>query len=65
MDVRLPGMVYAAIARAPVAGARVLEYDDRKAREAPGVIAVGPKKSSVRSQDPCDCARINATKCPP
>jgi CO/xanthine dehydrogenase Mo-binding subunit len=40
MDVRLPGMVYAAIARAPVAGARVLEYDDRKACEAPGVVAV-------------------------
>jgi isoquinoline 1-oxidoreductase beta subunit len=40
IDVRLPGMVYAAIARSPVFGGRVESVDDRKARAVPGVLEV-------------------------
>lgn len=36
-DTRVPGMLYAVIARAPVFGARVAKLDDAKARAMPGV----------------------------
>jgi isoquinoline 1-oxidoreductase subunit beta len=40
LDVRVPGMLYAVIARAPVFGGRVSSVDDRAARAVPGVRAV-------------------------
>jgi len=40
IDVRLPGMVYAAIARSPVFGGRVKSFDARKAKAVAGVTNV-------------------------
>ncbi len=40
IDVDLPGMVYATVARAPVPGAAVLRLDDEAARAVPGVLDV-------------------------
>jgi isoquinoline 1-oxidoreductase beta subunit len=40
IDVRLPGMLFAVVARPPVVGAQVLELDDRAARAVPGVVDV-------------------------
>ena len=37
LDTRLPGMVYAVIARCPVFGGKVASFDDSKARAVPGV----------------------------
>jgi isoquinoline 1-oxidoreductase beta subunit len=37
MDVRLPGMLYAAVARCPVIGGKAASYDDTAARQVPGV----------------------------
>ncbi len=42
LDTRVPGMLYAVIARAPVFGARVAALDDAKARAVPGVRDVVP-----------------------
>lgn len=40
MDVRLPGMLYAALMQSPVQGGRLKRYDADKARAMPGVRAV-------------------------
>jgi isoquinoline 1-oxidoreductase beta subunit len=40
IDVKLPGMVYAALEQCPVIGGTVKSYDDSKAKAMPGVIAV-------------------------
>jgi isoquinoline 1-oxidoreductase beta subunit len=40
IDVRLPGMVYAAVARCPVFGGRVARFDAANARAVPGVTDV-------------------------
>ncbi|HEV8022485.1 MAG TPA: molybdopterin cofactor-binding domain-containing protein [Candidatus Lustribacter sp.] len=40
IDVRLPGMRYAAIARSPVFGGRVVRFDASKAKAIPGVTGV-------------------------
>jgi isoquinoline 1-oxidoreductase subunit beta len=40
VDVRLPGMLYASIERAPVVNARLAGVDDRMARATPGVVHV-------------------------
>lgn len=37
IDVRLPGMKYAVVARCPVFGGRVQKYDDTRAKATPGV----------------------------
>lgn len=37
IDARVPGMVYAAVARSPVFGGKVASFDDRKARAITGV----------------------------
>jgi isoquinoline 1-oxidoreductase beta subunit len=37
IDVRLPGMVYAAVARCPVFGGKVISFDAAKAKAVPGV----------------------------
>ena len=40
IDVRVPGMLFAAVARSPVFGGGVARVDDRKAKQSPGVRAV-------------------------
>ena len=40
IDVRLPGMLYAALAQPPTLGGSVKTFNDEKARAMPGVIAV-------------------------
>ena len=40
MDIRLPGMVYAAQRQSPVHGGRIKSFDAEKARSMPGVLAV-------------------------
>jgi len=40
MDVRLPGMVYAALRQSPVHGGKMKSFDAEKARAMPGVLAV-------------------------
>ncbi len=40
MDMRLPGMVYALVARPPVVGGKVKRFDDSKALAVPGVLKV-------------------------
>ena len=40
MDIRLPGMVYAALRQAPAQGGRIKSYDDSVAKKMPGVLAV-------------------------
>ena len=40
IDVRLPGMLFAVIARPPVVGAKLLKLDDSAARAIPGVVDV-------------------------
>ncbi len=40
MDVRLPGMVYAALRQSPVHGGKVKSFDAEKAKSMPGVLAV-------------------------
>src|SRR5258706_1013912 len=41
IDVRLPGMVYAALRQSPVHGGKVKSLDAEKAKAMPGVLAVG------------------------
>ncbi len=40
IDVKLPGMLYAALAQPPTLGGSVKTFDDEKARALPGVVAV-------------------------
>jgi isoquinoline 1-oxidoreductase beta subunit len=47
IDVRLPGMLYAVIARPPVVGARMLKLDDTAARAVPGVVDVKEIPSGI------------------
>jgi isoquinoline 1-oxidoreductase beta subunit len=47
LDVRLPGMLYAMVARAPVFGGTVAGFDDQAARAVPGVVAVKQVPSGV------------------
>jgi len=47
LDVRVPGMSFAALARCPVAGGRVLKFDDAKTRKVPGVRGVFPVSSGI------------------
>jgi isoquinoline 1-oxidoreductase subunit beta len=47
IDVRLPGMVYAAVARSPVFGGRLRTFDARKAQAVRGVIKVVKISSGV------------------
>jgi CO/xanthine dehydrogenase Mo-binding subunit len=42
LDVRLPGMLFATVARCPVFGGTLVKFDDAKARAVPGVRAVVP-----------------------
>jgi xanthine dehydrogenase YagR molybdenum-binding subunit len=53
VDVRLPGMLHAAVLRAPFARARVTALDLEAARALPGVRAViGPGEEATRGGDP-------------
>jgi isoquinoline 1-oxidoreductase beta subunit len=47
IDVRLPGMLYAAIKQCPVLGGKLGAYDDTKARAMPGFKAVVPLANAV------------------
>jgi len=47
IDVRLPGMLYAVIARSPVFGGKLASFDASKARLVPGVMSVMPVPSGV------------------
>jgi isoquinoline 1-oxidoreductase subunit beta len=47
LDVRLPGMLYAMVARSPVFGATVASFDDEAARSVPGVVVVKQVPSGV------------------
>ncbi|WP_417829592.1 molybdopterin cofactor-binding domain-containing protein [Thalassospira sp.] len=49
MDIKLPGMIYAAIARSPKFGGSVISFDDRDAKQVGGFIAaqVLPNKAGV------------------
>jgi isoquinoline 1-oxidoreductase beta subunit len=48
LDVKIPGMVYASIERAPVLGGRYLRHDDTAARALPGVIATVPVTQGIQ-----------------
>ena len=47
IDVRLPGMLYAALAQPPTLGGSVKTFNDEKARAMPGVVAVVLTSSGV------------------
>ena len=47
IDVRLPGMLYAALAQPPVLGGAVKTFNDEKARAMPGVVAAVLTSSGV------------------
>ena len=47
IDVRLPGMLFAVIARPPVVGAKLLKLDDTAARAVPGVVDVKQVPSGI------------------
>lgn len=47
IDVRLPGMLYAALAQPPVLGGTVKTFNDEKARAMPGVVATVLTSSGV------------------
>lgn len=47
IDVKMPGMLYALIARPPIVGAKLLEVDDRDAKAMKGVIDVIRMDNSV------------------
>lgn len=48
MDVRVPGMVFASIERAPVLGAKLVRWDDAAARRMPGVLQTLPVRSGIQ-----------------
>ena len=48
LDVRVPGMVFASIERAPVLGARLVRFDDAKARRLPGVLDVRAVRAGIQ-----------------
>jgi isoquinoline 1-oxidoreductase subunit beta len=47
IDVRLPGMLYAALAQPPVLKGSLRSFDDSRAKGMPGVVAVVPTSSGV------------------
>jgi isoquinoline 1-oxidoreductase subunit beta len=47
LDVRLPGMLFAVIARPPVVGAKLIGLDDSRARAVPGVVDVREIPSGI------------------
>ncbi len=47
IDVSLPGMLYAALARPPAFGAKALAYDKEAAGKVPGVVQVAPVSHGV------------------
>jgi isoquinoline 1-oxidoreductase beta subunit len=47
IDVRVPGMLYATIARSPVFGGRMTSFDGSKAKAVPGVLQVVPISNGI------------------
>ena len=58
MDVRVPGMAYAALRQSPVHGGRIRSFDAEKAKSMPGVLAVvtvdpdEPRGLKIKSEAP-------------
>jgi len=48
LDVRVPNLVFASIERAPVLGARLVRFDDARAKRVAGVIATVPVRSGIQ-----------------
>lgn len=63
IDMRLPGMCFAVLERAPVLGARLIEFDDSDARRVKGFIAtVALRGNRWPSEDHCrDAVAVVAT----
>ena len=55
-DVKLPGVLHAAILRSPWAHARIRKVDVAQARKAPGVVAVYTGKDVAEKVNPVPCA---------
>ena len=69
-DIKLPGMLHAAMLRSPHAHAHVTSIDTAAARHAPGVVAVFTSRGSRRGRragthQEGDRSRRTATSCPP
>lgn len=47
IDAQVPGMVYAVVVRAPVAGAKVIRLDSSDVESMPGIVAVVPISSGI------------------
>src|SRR5205823_2546881 len=60
IDTRLPGMLYAVVARPPVYGGKVAKYDAAQALKVPGVVRV---VEIEQSPPPAETARIVNGKC--
>jgi isoquinoline 1-oxidoreductase beta subunit len=48
LDVRVPEMTFASVERAPALGARLVRFDDARARGLPGVLAVVPVRAGIQ-----------------
>ena len=48
LDVRVPGLLFASIERGPVLGAKLVRFDEAKARALPGVLHVVPVRSGIQ-----------------
>jgi isoquinoline 1-oxidoreductase subunit beta len=48
LDVRVPGLVFASIERAPVLGGKLVRFDDARARRMPGVLNVLAVRSGIQ-----------------
>lgn len=48
LDVRVPGLRFASVERAPVLGARLVRFDDARARRLPGVVDVVPVRAGIQ-----------------
>jgi carbon-monoxide dehydrogenase large subunit len=55
-DIRLPGLVHAAMLRSPHAHARITRIDTSRAAKAPGVLAVYTGKDTAGALKPMPCA---------
>jgi isoquinoline 1-oxidoreductase beta subunit len=61
-DMKLPGMLYAAVARCPVFGGKALKWDEAAAKARPGVRAVVPVDSGVAVVAGSTCEALDAVE---
>ena len=66
-DIRLPGMLHAAVVRSPHAHARINSIDTASALSSPGVVAVATSEdlADTRGHVPIDLSRMNPGESPP